>query len=153
MPAIEKKYDEVLHVLTVEDHPLYRDGLRTVFNAVASKEQLNFTFDEAESGEEGIEKVKHQDYNIIFMDYDLGAGLTGVETIIRILQLKPQIKILGLSSHDEMGLIKEMIDAGARGYLMKNFDKGELLASVKAVLSGDIYYCSRTAKRIQAKPD
>jgi len=150
MPEMER-HDELLHVLTVEDNALFRDGLKTLFDVVARQEQIGFTFDEAVSGEEAIEKVKQKDYNIIFMDYNLGSGLNGAETIIRILRLKPQIKILGFSSHTELVLVQDMIDAGARGYLIKNFHKGELLAAVKAVLSGEIYYCRDISDMMKAR--
>lgn len=69
-------------------------------------------------------------------------GISGVEIIHRILRFKPEMKILLLSNYDELSCIQNMIDAGAKGYVLKNIEPPELLNAVKAIRSDKTYYCN-----------
>ena len=82
------------------------------------------------------------------MDYNMPPGISGPEAIRRILKIKPEIKILGLSNYEERALVEDMMTSGANGYLLKDIEKKELEEAIKTVLAGGIYYCKRIRKKL-----
>lgn len=140
-----------LSILIIDDHKMLRDGLKLMLSSLAKT--IPFHITEAESGEAGIEKMNRFDFELVIMDYQL-PGLSGAETIHRILRFKPNTKILALSNYDELPYIQSMIEAGAKGYVLKNIEPGEMLTAIKSVLADKNYYCSEVAiKLIDAGKD
>jgi DNA-binding NarL/FixJ family response regulator len=74
--------------------------------------------------------------------------LNGIEATKTISSRFPRIGIICLSMHDEDDLILEMLEAGAKGYLLKNADKDEVLDAIHAVYNGDPYYCRSTNAKL-----
>src|ERR1035437_3544545 len=75
-------------------------------------------------------------------------GISGAETIYRILRFKPEMKILALSNYDELSYIQSMMDAGAKGYVLKNIEPAEMLNAIKTILADKIYYCNEVAVKL-----
>ncbi len=111
------------------------------------KKYLRFKVVEAENGEEAMIKINHSCFDLVIIDYQM-PGLSGAETIYRILRFKPEMKILALSNYDELAYIQSMIDAGAKGYVLKNIEPGEMLNAIRTVLSGKIYYSNDVAVKL-----
>jgi DNA-binding NarL/FixJ family response regulator len=145
MRADEKNNNRVCRVLLVDDHKMVRDGLRVMLGSL--KKALQFDTDEAESGEEALKKVSRNDYELLIIDYHM-PGISGAETISRILRYRNDIKILAVSNYDELPYIQGMIDAGAHGYVLKNIEPAQLLLAIRTILSGKIYYSNEVATKI-----
>lgn len=145
MSEINLKIKEVINTLIIDDHKMVRDGLKIMLESL--RHSIHFKVQEAESGEEAMIKINRSSFDVAIVDYQM-PGISGVETIQRILRFKPQIKILALSNHDELSYIQSMMDAGARGYVLKNIEPAELLNAIKTIRSGKIYYCSDVAIKL-----
>ena len=150
MPKI-KQNGSVINVLVIDDHKMIRDGLKVML-ASLSKFQL-FKLVEADSGEDAIKKISKTSFEVVIMDYQM-PGLSGAETIHRILRFRPKMKILALSNYDELSYIQSMMDAGAKGYILKNIEPAEMLNAIRTILADKIYYCNEVAvKLIEAAED
>jgi len=137
--------EPVLQLLIVDDHKMIRDGLKVMLTSF--KKTICFTVEEAETGEEAIKKIGKKDFQLVFMDYHM-PGLSGAEAIIRMLRFKPGLKILGLSNYDELIHVQSMIDAGAKGYVLKNIEPAQLLTAIKTVLQNKMYYSNEVAMKM-----
>lgn len=140
-----KKQKKTARLLIVDDHRLVRDGLKTMLNSL--KKYITIHIIEAESGEQAINKVNRNQFDIVLMDYQL-PGISGEETIYRILRSKPQMKILALSSYEEVAYVQSMTEAGAQGYVLKDIDRVEMLKAIETILAGRKYYCNKIAIKL-----
>ena len=146
-----KQNGSVINVLVIDDHKMIRDGLKVML-ASLSKFQL-FKLVEADSGEDAIKKISKNTFEVVIIDYQM-PGLSGAETIQRILRFRPKMKILALSNYDELSYIQSMMDAGAKGYILKNIEPTEMLNAIKTILADKVYYCNEVAiKLIEAAED
>ena len=99
----------------MDDHHLVRRGFRRMLEDESDIEVAG----EASNGEEAVEKARELKPEVIVMDFAL-PGLTGAEAARQILKAAPGIGILMLSMHSEPNYVRTCLDAGARGYLLKN---------------------------------
>ncbi len=120
-----------IRVLLVDDHHLVRRGFRRMLEDESDIEVAG----EASNGEEAVEKARELKPEVIVMDFAL-PGLTGAEAARQILKAAPGIGILMLSMHSEPNYVRTCLDAGARGYLLKNAIDLELIDAVRKVAAG-----------------
>ncbi len=139
------KISTPVKILIVDDHKMIRDGLRNMIESQGVPSQ--FYIQEAASGEEGIEKIKHFDFDIIIMDYQL-PGKDGAQTIAEMLIYKSDLKILALSNYDEHMYINNILKAGARGFVLKNIEPEELIKAMETIIGGHTYYSHDIATRL-----
>jgi DNA-binding NarL/FixJ family response regulator len=138
-----------VRLLIVDDHQMVRDGIRVMLES--QSKTYKFIITEAENGEDAIQNILKNDYDIILIDYQL-PKMTGMETVERILLYKPTTKILALSNYDELTYINNMLKAGASGYILKNVEPLELIAAIKTILSDKVFYSNEVAiKLIESK--
>ncbi|MDB5277290.1 MAG: two component LuxR family transcriptional regulator [Ferruginibacter sp.] len=145
MTATTNKNKPLIQVLIVDDHKMVRDGLKVMLASLNNT--ILFKVREADNGADAIAKVNRQHFDLLILDYQL-PGMSGADIIYRILRFKPEMKILALSNYDELSYIQSMMDAGARGYVLKNIEPAEMLNAVKTILSGGFYYCSEVAVKL-----
>jgi len=145
MAANKLKEKEIVNVLIVDDHKMLRDGLKVMLASL--KKWIHFKVMEAESGEEALLKITRNPFQLIILDYNM-PGISGSETVYRILRFKPKMKILALSNYDELPYIQNMIDAGAKGYVLKNIEPSEMLHAIKTIFSDKRYYCNEVAIKL-----
>jgi two-component system nitrate/nitrite response regulator NarL len=146
MPTNKKSVPlKKIKVLIVDDHQMVRDGIRSMLDSKV--ENYNFVVTEASSGEDAVAKSQKYDYDIILMDYQLPV-LNGAETVYKILIYKPESKILALSNYDEYSYVKNIIDAGAKGYVLKNIGPSELIKAIETILSGKNYFTNDVAVKL-----
>lgn len=124
-------------VLIVDDHPLFRKGLRAIIN---SNSNYNIT-GEATNGAEAIELVKELEPDVIVMDITMPT-INGIEATKEILTIFPDTKILALSIHTGKQFVKGMLNAGAVGYLIKDSAPEELLIAIGKIVNNEMYLCS-----------
>lgn len=138
-------HSQTIQTLIVDDHKMIRDGLKLMLSSL--KKLIHFHIEEAESGEQALIKVNRKDFDIIIVDYRL-PGISGAETSRQILCYKPLTKILALSNYDELPYIQKMIDAGVKGYVLKNIEPSQMLSAIKTVLEGKTYYSNEVALKL-----
>jgi DNA-binding NarL/FixJ family response regulator len=122
-----------ISVLLVDDHSLVRRGFRRLLE----DEKDISVVGEASNGVEGVELARKLKPHVILMDCALQgeSGITAARTIVGIL---PETAILMLSMHSEETLVRQSLEAGARGYLLKNASDLDLAAAIRRVMGGDI---------------
>jgi two-component system, NarL family, response regulator LiaR len=122
---------EPIRVLIVDDHAIVREGLV----AVLAEEPTVVVVGEASSGAEAVEKAPVLKPDVILMDLMM-PGIDGIEATRRVRAVYPTCQILVLTSFAEEGKVREAIQAGAIGYLLKDVLKPELLSAVYAAAAG-----------------
>ncbi len=118
-------------VLLVDDHHLVRQGFRRLLEDDESIQVAG----EAGNGLEGIKLAEELAPDVIVMDMSM-PELDGVQAILEIRRRAPEAKILVLSMYSESSYVRNAVQAGARGYLLKNAMDMDLVAAVKMVASG-----------------
>lgn len=118
-------------VLLVDDHHLVRRGFRRMLEDEENIEVLG----EASDGQEAVDKARELSPAVIVMDFAL-PGMNGAAAARLILKDAPQTGILILSMHSEPNYVRTCLDAGARGYLLKNAIDLELIDAVRKVAAG-----------------
>lgn len=123
---------EKISVLLVDDHALVRRGFRRILE----DEDDILVKGEASDGEEAV-KLAHQLHpKVIVMDCAL-PGINGLVATRRILEQNPKVAVLMLSMHSEDTWVRQALEAGARGYLLKNAIDLELVAAIRKVAAGE----------------
>ena len=117
-------------VLIVDDHQVFRDGLKLVINNQADMEVVG----EAEDGEKAIALTRELLPDIIIMDVKMPL-MDGAEATSRILAEMPGMKILALSIYADDGFMASMMRAGALGYILKGCDIEELSNTIRRTAS------------------
>jgi len=124
----------MIKVFIVDDHEMFREGLRTLLLAQGGFIILG----EASTGIDAIHKVQELKPNIVLMDINI-SNLNGIEATRQILSDSADIKILALSMLSDQQSVQEMLKAGASGYVLKGSAFTELLEAIKTVMSGHHY--------------
>jgi DNA-binding NarL/FixJ family response regulator len=135
--------DAPIRVVMADDHEIFRDGFRLTISRAKNIKLVA----EAADGMELLQMVKEHRPHVVITDIKM-PRLDGIEATRRILALYPGMPIIGLSMFDEDDLVLEMIEAGAKGYLVKNADKHEVIEAINTVYNGDSYYCKQTSNRL-----
>ena len=120
-----------IRVLLVVDHQIIIDGLKAL---ISSAEDIKVVH-EANNGREAIDVLKVLSADVVLMDIDMPV-MNGLDASREIKQLENPPKIIILSMHHESGMVKNLIDIGVDGYLVKNSTKEETLAAIKKVVQG-----------------
>jgi len=123
---------EPIRVLIVDDHPMWRDGVRTDLEASGLAEVVG----EAADGGEAIELARDVLPDVVLMDLNMPT-VSGVEATRRIIEESPNIKVLVLSASAEEADVLEAVKAGAAGYLLKSASAEEVNAAVQRVRDGE----------------
>jgi PAS domain S-box-containing protein len=127
-------------ILIADDHEVLRRGVRTMLETEESWEVCG----EAVDGEEVVEKALRLNPDLVILDINMPV-LNGLAALRKILQSRPETKVLVFSVHDSDQTILESQLAGAQGYVSKARASQDLLHAVKAVLAGDHFYMLRSA--------
>lgn len=130
-------------IIIIDDHPLMRKGLAMTLQAEADMDVCG----QSESAEEGLQLLEDHDPDIAIVDISL-PGMSGLELTKHIQALKPKVKVLVVSRHDESLYAERAIRAGARGYVMK-LEAGEVIVqAVRRVMAGGIYVSAEINERL-----
>ena len=132
-----------ISLVIADDHEIFRDGLALLIN-----KQENMTLvGQASNGRELVQLVTDKKPDIVLTDIKM-PYLDGIAACRQLLQQNPDLKIIALSMFEEENLIVEMLEAGAKGYLLKNADKKEIQEAILTVNEGNIFYCKHTSNRL-----
>jgi DNA-binding NarL/FixJ family response regulator len=125
--------DRKISVLLVDDHSLVRRGFRRMLEDEPDIEVVG----EAGDGNEAVEAAGRLQPDVAVMDFAL-PGMTGAIATRKMAEVSPRTAVLILSMHSEPNYVRNSLDSGARGYLLKNALDLELVEAIQKVASGDI---------------
>jgi two-component system response regulator NreC len=124
----------MIRILLADDHALVRHGFRMILAAQPDMEIAG----EAGNGREAVELAQKLKPDVVVMDVTM-PELNGIEATRRLIELSPRTRVLALSMHKDNVYVREILRAGARGYLLKDSADADLLAAVRAVAKGEGY--------------
>lgn len=128
-------------ILIVDDHSFTRAGIKAIVETSKTIEVVG----EAIDGNDAVIKVLEKEPDIIIMDVNM-PGLSGIEATKEILLQNSNVKIMALSMHSGVQFVKEMLQAGAAAYLLKDDAPEELLKAIEIVLSGEMFLSAGVTK-------
>jgi DNA-binding NarL/FixJ family response regulator len=137
---------EPVHIMLVDDHPLVRDGLRARLEAVTHLRVVA----EADSGAEALALAGSTRIDLVLMDITMRDG-SGIEATARLYANYPDIAVLILSMHDKLEYVTQAMQAGARGYVLKDAPGKDIVLAIDTVMAGGIYYSAAVARQL-ARP-
>jgi DNA-binding NarL/FixJ family response regulator len=117
-----------IRILVVDDHPIVRQGLKTLLEGHAGWEVIG----EASDGAEALEKAKDLTPDVMVLDVTM-PRMNGLEACRLLRRQSPALEILFVTQHDSPQMMREALEAGARGYVVKSNAARDLLAAVEAV--------------------
>jgi DNA-binding NarL/FixJ family response regulator len=122
-------------IIIVDDHKIFRKGLRFLLDDM---DGIN-VIAEAENGHEFLNLLEVSTPDIVLMDINM-PKMNGIDATIEAMKFHPKLKIIVLSMHGEEQYYDKMVEAGAKGFLLKNSDVDELSAALQAVALGGSYF-------------
>ncbi len=132
--------NEKIRILIADDHDLVREGLAARLNISDNMHVCA----EASNGTEALQKAEAYSPDIIFLDISM-PEMTGLEVAEKILEKAPESRIIFLSVYDNPEYIHEALRIGAKGYLLKDISREEMMIAVNAIYNGGIYLGSKVA--------
>jgi DNA-binding NarL/FixJ family response regulator len=132
-----------IKIVIADDHEMFRDGFKLMLTKQPSIQLLG----EAENGRELLQLTESLQPDVVVTDIKMPI-MDGIEATQKIKALFPEMGIIGLSMFDEDDLIVDMLEAGAKGYLLKNAGKEHIVDAIKTVYEGDPYYCKTTSNKL-----
>lgn len=126
-----------MKILLVDDHVILMDGIKSLLEGVEEFEVVAAK----SSAEEALEYLKHHEIDILVSDYNL-PGMDGLDLVKAVKRILPKTKIIVLSQHDEVHLVKEILKEGVQGYILKKDTHKELVSAIYQISEGKMYMSS-----------
>ena len=126
---------EKIRIIITDDHQLFRNGLKILLNAFSEFEIVG----EASNGEEFLKTLKNTKADIALMDINM-PEMDGIEATIQGIKFSPGLAVIALSMYGEEEYYNKMIDAGAKGFLLKDSDISEVKEAILTVKKGGSYF-------------
>lgn len=123
-----------IRILIAEDHGVLRAGLRALLNNELDMQVVG----EAEDGIQAVSLAERLDPDVVIMDISM-PGQDGLDATQQILESQPDQRVLLLTVHEDSGLMREALDVGAAGYILKRAVESELIDAIRAVQRGELY--------------
>ena len=123
-----------IRILVADDHAVVRQGFKMILDAQADMEIVG----EAGNGREAVELAEQLHPDVVVMDVSM-PELNGIEATRRLASSAPRARVVALSMHKDSVYVREILRAGARGYLLKDSGAADLVAAIRAVASGESY--------------
>lgn len=135
--------NETVRVVLADDHPIVRDGLRTLLGSLPGVELVG----EAATGREAIRETVLHKPEVVVMDLQM-PDLDGIEATREVLKAVPGVAVLVLTMYDDDDSVFAAMRAGARGYLLKGAEQDEIANAIRAVANGQAIFGPGVATRV-----
>lgn len=135
-----------IRILLIDDHPVVLQGIRSV---ITSPFEVTAA---APSGEAALEILRTQDVNLVVTDYEL-PGLSGASLVRAIRGVQPEAGIIALSMHDDPSVVREMLQAGCSGYVLKKDPPEVMLKALQTVAEGRRFFSEDIAELLIQSPE
>lgn len=129
--------DETTKIILVDDHEIFRNGLKQLLKSIGGVTIIA----EATNGEEFLEVIEKHSPDIVFMDINM-PKLDGIDATEKVLEKYPDLKIIALSTFGDNEYFNKMLNAGVRGYMLKNSRKNDFMDALEAIHKNDDYFYS-----------
>ena len=133
----------MIRIMLVDDHTMVREALRTVLEQDSGMQVVA----EVGDGETALRMAEELAPDVVVMDIAL-PGQSGIEITRRLLATHPEIKVLALSTYLDRRIVQQMLDAGARGYIVKSAAGAELKQGIRSVVEGRSYLCPQVTSLV-----
>lgn len=135
-------------VLLIDDHAIVLDGIESI---ISHNTAINVVA-KVSDGNMALSYIKINQIDLVITDYSM-PDMDGLTLIRKLKKESPNIKILMLSMHDEVGIIREVLAAGLDGYILKKYAQKELLQAIEVVLSGGQYWSREVSSALLSSFD
>src|SRR5258708_16113239 len=125
---------EKLRIFLADDHDICREGLRSLINSQADMEVVG----EADNGRTAWRGAREIQPDVVVMDASMPV-LDGIRATTLIKRVCRNVRVLVLTAHEEHGYLRQLLDAGASGYVLKRSAANELIRGIRAVAAGPYY--------------
>src|SRR5262245_30952422 len=123
-----------LRVFLADDHAVVREGLKLLVNAQPDMEVIG----EAGDGQAALQLAFDLQPDVMIIDISMPI-LNGAQSTLQLKRLCPAIKVLALSLHEEISYLRELLEAGASGYILKRSAADVLIHAIRVVAAGEVY--------------
>lgn len=129
--------DKNIKIILVDDHEIFRNGLKQLLHSIGNIEIIA----EATNGKEFLDIIGKYDPDLVFMDINM-PKLDGIDATEQVLHKFPDLKIVALSTFGDNEYFNKMLNAGVRGYMLKNSRKNDFMDAIEAIHINDDYFYS-----------
>lgn len=136
----------MINILIVDDHPLVQDGIKTMLQNEPSLKIVGA----CKTAKETLSFLINTEPDVILLDINL-PDMNGLDLCKKIREINSHVKIIGLTSVNEAGIITGLLQRGGNGYLLKNMDRAELLAAIEKVMNGRIHISEEANEKVLEK--
>ena len=126
--------EKTIKVLIVDDHQVLIDGIKSILSTVEDIVVVA----EARRGQQALQLVEDLDIDLVLLDINM-PEMDGMVTCKRLLEIRPQLKVIALTMHQEYTFIQNMLDQGAHGYLLKSSGRDEIILAIQQVHNNRSY--------------
>jgi two-component system, NarL family, nitrate/nitrite response regulator NarL len=133
----------VTKILIVDDHPLVSDGIATMLRNQGSIQIVGAS----KTAAEALAFLTNEEPDIILLDISL-PDMNGLELCEKIRVHHKKVKIIGLTSTNEAGIITGLLQRGGNGYLLKNMERADLLVAIETVMAGRVYLSNAANEKV-----
>ncbi len=134
----------IIRILLVDDHPMVREGLVARLSSVAALRVVG----EAGDADEARLKLLETAPDVALLDVGLKGGASGIDLAEDLLRQHPGLCVLMFSMYDNPEYVQRALQAGARGYVLKDAPAGEIIAAIEAVAGGGTFLSPAVSKRL-----
>ena len=134
-----------MKIIIADDHALVRNALTFMLNAQPDMEVVG----DAADGNEVFMKLENTQADLVLMDISMPPGENGLLTTRRIKETHPEIKVIVLTMHDEESYVREALNAGADGFILKSTTDDILLDGIRQVYANQRYYSGYTNDKLE----
>lgn len=138
---------KTLQILIADDHSIIREGLKTLFAAESDLEVVG----EAERGEDACRLAAELHPDVLIMDVSM-PGLGGAGATKRLKETCPNVRVLAFSAYEDEVYVRQLLAAGASGYILKRTAAGEIARAVRVVADGGLYLDPFVARKVTVAP-
>lgn len=133
----------MIKILIADDHTMFVDGIDSIMKGIDDIKVAGRCY----NGQSIIDFASSNDVDVVLLDVNL-PDMSGIDVCKKLLTLKPDIKILAISMFNEESFVSEILNNGAKGYILKNTGREELLQAIRTVNDGETYFSEEVTQTI-----